>query len=169
MCPAPVTPSPALDAAEHAEHRVARVLLADSDLASRLTLRSILSAAGYAVTSAATSAEAIGKLDESEYQLVLADLRMESADAGLELLAYARQKEFRPATALITSDLSETESSAHADALKDSLVRISNDDISYLLDRVAGLISHRADRRIRQSMLRSGGSLTRAANSGSQN
>ncbi len=94
------------------EHKVARVLLADSDLASRLTLKSILSAAGYAVSGAATAAEAIGKLDESEYQLVLADLRTESAaDAGPELLAYARQKEFRPATALISSDLSETGSS----------------------------------------------------------
>jgi len=157
--------NPAMDAAEP---RVARVLLADSDLASRLTLKSILSAAGYAVTGAATSSEAIGKLDEGEFQLVLADLRTESAEAGPEVLAYARQKEFRPATALISSDLSETEASSHGDATKDSVVSMSNDDVSYLLGRVAGLISERADRRIRRSMMRAG-SLPGAANLGSQN
>src|SRR5580692_3310219 len=74
--------------------RVARVLLADTALASRLALKSILSTAGYAVSGAATAAEAIGKLDEGEYQLVLADLRMESEDAGPRLLAYARQRSF---------------------------------------------------------------------------
>src|ERR1700723_573429 len=88
--------------------RVARVLLADTALASRLTLKTILSAAGYAVSGAATGAEAIGKLDGGEYQLVLADLRAESAEAGPRLLAYARQKDFHPATALISSDMCET-------------------------------------------------------------
>jgi CheY-like chemotaxis protein len=168
-----LTAMPENEVMESGEQKVASVLLADSDLASRLTLKSILSAAGYAVSSAATAAEAIGKLDESEYQLVLADLRRESADAGPELLAYARQKEFRPATALISSDLSETGSSGHADLTRDSVVRISNDDVSYLLDRVAGLIGHRADRRMRQSLLRSrllrSESLAAATNLGRQN
>lgn len=95
--------------------KVARVLLADTALASRLALKTILSAAGYAVSGAATAAEAIGKLDEGEYQLVLADLRAESDEAGPRLLAYARQKEFRPATALIASDISETGRTARAD------------------------------------------------------
>src|ERR1700724_2037060 len=87
---------------------VARVLLADAALASRLALKTILSAAGYAVSGAATAAEALGKLDEGEYQMVLADLRAESEEAGPRLLAYARQKEFRPSTALIASDMYET-------------------------------------------------------------
>src|ERR1700678_317753 len=95
---------------------VARVLLADTGLAFRLTLKSILSTAGYAVSGAATAAEALGKLDENEYQLVLADLRAESEDAGPQLLAYARQKEFRPATALMASELCETRRPAFARA-----------------------------------------------------
>src|SRR5271166_1649118 len=94
------------------KRKVARVLLADTGLASRLTLKTILSTAGYAVSGAATAAEAIGKLDEGEYQLVLADLRAESDEAGPRLLAYARQKEFHPATALISSDMCETGSPA---------------------------------------------------------
>ena len=42
--------------------RVARVLLADTALASRLALKTILSTAGYAVSGAATAAEARGAL-----------------------------------------------------------------------------------------------------------
>jgi CheY-like chemotaxis protein len=134
--------------------RVARVLLADTALASRLAIKTILSTAGYAVSGAATAAEAIGKLDEGEYQLVLADLRAESDDAGPRLLAYARQKEFRPATALIASDISETSRPAREGASHNSAVHISNENVYELLDRVAELISRRADRRINRAFLR---------------
>jgi len=134
--------------------RVARVLLADTALASRLALKTILSAAGYAVSGAATAAEAIGKLDEREYQLVLADLRAESDEAGPRLLAYARQKEFRPATALIASDISETGRAAGEGKSHNSAVHISNENVYHLLDRVAELISRRAGRRISQAILK---------------
>ncbi|MDP9053092.1 MAG: response regulator [Acidobacteriota bacterium] len=130
-------------AVAHCRSEVARVLLADADPASRLALKSILSAAGYAVSGAATSAEAIGKLDKSEYQLVLADLRTESDEAGPSVLAYARQKEFRPATALIASDMSETVVATK----EEHRIHVSNEDVYRLIDRVAALISHRADRR----------------------
>jgi len=128
------------------------VLLADTGLASRLTLKTILSTAGYAVSGAATGAEAAGKLDEREYQLVLADLRSESEEAGRRLLAYARQKEFRPATALIASDLSETDRSALEGGSANRVVRVSNENISYLLDRVADLIGQRAERRMKKAL-----------------
>jgi CheY-like chemotaxis protein len=136
--------------------RVARVLLADTALASRLALKSILSTAGYAVSQAATAAEAVGKLDEGEYQLVLADLRAESEDAGRRLLAYARQKEFRPATALIASDISETTGKVRHGGSQNSAVHISNENVYHLLDRVAELISQRADRRIKRAFHRAG-------------
>jgi CheY-like chemotaxis protein len=136
------------------KRKVARVLLADTGLASRLTLKTILATAGYEVSSAATAAEAIGKLDEGEYQLVLADLRTESEEAGSRLLAYARQKEYRPATALISSDMSETSRSSTEDGSDERVVRISDENVSYLLASVAELISQRADRRIRRQSLR---------------
>ncbi len=139
------------------KRRVARVLLADTGLASRLTLKSILSAAGYAVSGAATGAEAIGKLDEHEYQLVLADLRSESDEAGPQLLAYARQKDFQPATALLASDLRETgvrDAALERSSSGNGAVHMSNENIFYLLGRVAELIGRRADRRIRQSLLK---------------
>lgn len=133
---------------------VARVLLADTVLASRLVLKTLLSAAGYAVSGAATAAEAIGKLDRREYQLVLADLRGESEDAGPRLLAYARQKEFRPATALMASDMSETYGPVRRSDSPNHAVHISNENVCYLLDRVAALISRRADRRIRKALVK---------------
>lgn len=125
---------------------VARVLLADDDLASRLTIKTILSTAGYAVDGAATASEAIGRLEENEYQLVLADLQSGPEGAGARLLSYARQKDYRPATALISSRMSEEEPGLEGEA--ESVVSIADDNISHLLERVADLISHRADRRM---------------------
>lgn len=131
--------------------RVAKVLLADTDLASRLALKGLLSAAGYGVDSAASAAEAVGKLDCEEYQLVLADLRAESPEAGPRMLAYARQKEYRPATALIASDLSEPVKPFADDNSDERVVRISDENVSYLLELTAGLIGQRAQRRSRLS------------------
>ena len=84
----------------------------------------------------------------------MADLRADSEDAGSRLLAYARQKEYRPATALICSDMSETTTSTTEDGSDERVVRISNENVSYLLASVAELISQRADRRIRQAFRR---------------
>jgi CheY-like chemotaxis protein len=147
-----------LDPVEHQDdinpkRQLARVLLADGDLASRLAIKSLLTAVGYEVQGAASAAEAASRLDETDYQLVLADLRTESDEAGPRLLAYARQKDSRPATALLASDIS---GQVNEDEGADHLVHVSNEDISRLLDGVAELISQRADRRIRQSLRRAG-------------
>src|SRR5262245_63995296 len=85
------------------EYELARVLLVDDDPASRLTLKTVLEAGGYNVDSAASAAEAIGKLEDGEYELVLSDLQMESPQAGLKVLAHAKLMDYQPATALITT------------------------------------------------------------------
>src|SRR5215475_15771790 len=85
------------------EYDLARVLLVDDDPASRLTLKTVLEAGGYNVDSAASAAEAVGKLDAGEYELVLSDLQMESPEAGLKVIAHARMMDYKPATALITT------------------------------------------------------------------
>ena len=128
--------------------RVACILLADADLASRLALKTLLSTAGYAVDCAASAAEATARLDAAEYQLVLADLRAESDEAGPRLLAFARQKEYRPATALISSQLSGHEGKKPAATATESVVTISDSTVSHLLAGVADLIGNRADRRM---------------------
>jgi CheY-like chemotaxis protein len=134
--------------------RVARILLADGDLASRLALKTLLSTAGYAVDGAASAAEAAARLDSAEYQLVLADLRAESDEAGPRLLAFARQKEYHPATALISSELSGLERGTPAASVIESVVRVSDDTISHLLAGVAELIGSRADRRMQLALRR---------------
>src|SRR5579871_5252581 len=82
---------------------LARVLVVDDDPTSRLTLQTVLEAGGYRVDSAASAAEAVGKLDEQEYELVLSDLQMESPEAGLKVIAHARMMDYKPATAIVTT------------------------------------------------------------------
>jgi len=134
-----------LEISTPAPRKLAKVLLAGSDLASRLTLKTLLIKAGYSVEGAASAAEAMSRLDANEFQLVLADLRAESMTAGPALLAFARQKVYRPATALITSDM--TGPSTWLDA--DHVVSVTNEDVSNFLAHVAELIGNRADRRMR--------------------
>src|SRR5579863_4259898 len=82
---------------------LARVLVVHGELAPRLALQTILQAGGYAVDVAATPAEALCKLDESKYDLVLSDPEVGSRPAARNVLAYARVKDYRPATALVTA------------------------------------------------------------------
>jgi hypothetical protein len=110
--------------------------------------------AGYAVDGAASTIEAISRLDSHEYQLVLADLRGESEEAGPRLLAFARQKDYRPATALISSQLSGHEGRKPAASTTESVVTISHDTVSHLLAGVADLIGTRADRRMQLALRR---------------
>ncbi len=129
---------------------LAHILLADADLASRLTLSTLLVAGGYAVDTAASASETVDRLDKHEYQLVLADLRAESEDAGQKILAYARQKSYRPATALVTSFLWSEPKSGSVDPQHH--IAVDNEDVSKMLDRVAELIGLRVSRRVNRRM-----------------
>jgi CheY-like chemotaxis protein len=126
-------------------NELARVLLVDGDLASRLTLKTLLQAGGYRVDGAASAAEAIDRLDLDQYQLVLCDLRTESQDASSRVVHYARHKEYRPAAALITSFMNMDRPAHKRDM--DPQVVVNTQDVSNFLDRVAELIGLRAFRR----------------------
>ena len=128
---------------------LARVLLVDDDTTSRLTLQTILEAGGYEVDSAASAAEALGKLDAQVYELVLSDLQMESPDAGLEVLAHARIMQYKPATAIITS---YRDSQNPVPAKAPRMVLIEPEDLPELLGQVASLISERAARRMEREL-----------------
>jgi CheY-like chemotaxis protein len=120
--------------------RMARVLLADDNPASRLTLQTVLEAGGYRVDSAASAAEAVGLLDQQEYALVLTDLVMESPEAGLKVIEHARMKEYRPATALVHSWRPDQEPETPAG----TKLLIEPQNIPELLSKVAHLIGSRA-------------------------
>jgi CheY-like chemotaxis protein len=125
---------------------LARVLLVHGDLASRLALQTILQAGGYAVDGAATSAEAICKLDEGQYDLVLSDAGMGTHTAGRNVLAYARVKDYRPATAVVTSYKPQTYNKNNR---RRNRFSIYTENLPNLLGEVAELIGIRASRRHR--------------------
>jgi len=124
---------------------LARVLIVDDELSSRLTLQTLLEAGGYTVDAAGSMAEAIAKLDEYQYELVLSEADIESPQAGLRVLSYARFKDYEPATALVTAF-------KEAKALRypvgdEQQVSINMENVSALLSHVAELIGVRAQRR----------------------
>lgn len=129
---------------------LARVLLVHDELAARLTLQTLLEAGGYAVDVAASAAEAYPKLDENQYELVLSDLAMETPEAGLSLLSYARVKDYRPATALVTAYGHPRP--VGSEETGEQQVRIDTEDVSILLAQVAELIGMRASRRAERAL-----------------
>jgi CheY-like chemotaxis protein len=125
---------------------LARVLLVDDDPTTRLTLQTVLEAGGYHVDAAASAAEAVGKMEEREYELILSDLQMESPEAGLKVIAHARMMDYKPATALIASYLDAYDNS------REGPVLIEPEDLPELLGQVADLISTRATRLIERGL-----------------
>ena len=120
---------------------LARVLLVHSDLAPRLALQTILEAGGYSVDVAATPSEALGKLDEGQYDLVLTNGESNSAR---NVLRYARVKDYKPATAVI-----KPHERIPAMQSTKPCVSIYTENLPSLLERVAELIGLRAIRRYR--------------------
>ena len=130
------------------EMDLARVLLVDDDVTARLTLKTVLEAGGYFVDAAASAAEAVGKLDERQYELVLSDLQMESPQAGLKVLAHARLMDYQPATAILT-----TYQNGRTDTQRPMLIK--PEDLPGLLSKVADLISQRAARMVERQLRQS--------------
>lgn len=126
---------------------LAPVLLVDDDVASRLTLKTLLRAGGYNVDVASSAAEAIEKLDTGRYVLVLSDLGMETAEEGLKVLAYARLKDYKPATASVTY-----QGSAPLPHSRETDVVVETEDVPRFLTKVAELIGLRAMRRVQRQL-----------------
>ncbi len=80
-----------------------RILLVDDDLPVLLTLKAVLELNHFQVDTAASAKEAIKKLGEHEYQLVITDARMETDDAGFHVVRAARKQSYNPATAMLTA------------------------------------------------------------------
>ncbi|MGD0470407.1 MAG: response regulator [Terriglobales bacterium] len=80
-----------------------RILLVDDDLAVLLTLKAVLELHGFEVETAGSSAEAFARMESGVYQMVISDLRMETEEAGLEVIRTARRQAYDPATALLTA------------------------------------------------------------------
>jgi len=108
----------------------------------------VLETSGYSVDSAASAAEAVEKLEESEYELVLSDLHLESPQAGLQVLAHAKMMDYKPASAFLTT----YENARPNLPRREKLHVYQAVDIPGLLSKVADLISERATRRLQREL-----------------
>ena len=80
-----------------------RVLLVDDEVAVLLTLKAVLEISGFDVDTAASAKEAMSKLKKCVYEMVITDMRMESEQAGREVIVAARTASYHPAVALLTA------------------------------------------------------------------
>ncbi len=132
---------------------MARVLIVQDELASRLTLQTILRAGGYAVDVAASVPEALAKLDERQYELVLSDMELEAPEIGRGVLSYARLKDYRPATAVVTAY--HDHKALRSGVKREHWVSVNASELSNLLAKVAELIGIRASRRAERALRQS--------------
>jgi hypothetical protein len=123
---------------------LARVLVVHGELAPRLTLKTLLQAGGYSVDVAGSTSEAVAKLDSNRYALVLSD----PGPGNRTLLAYAKVKNYRPATATVTSSDSDLRPRRGRGAHE---ISVHTENVPNLLGKVADLIGLRASRRYRQA------------------
>ena len=79
------------------------ILLVDDEVAVLLTLKAVLEISGFDVDTAASAREAKSKLKNRTYDMVITDMRMESDEAGREVIVAARTAPYHPAVALLTA------------------------------------------------------------------
>ena len=80
-----------------------RVLLVDDDKPVLLTLKAVLELNGFEVSTASSAVEAREKMQAEEFDVVITDVKMESEEAGLDVLRLARAQRNHPATAILTA------------------------------------------------------------------
>ena len=80
-----------------------RILLVDDDLPVLLTLKAVLESNQFEVHTATSAGEAVHKMASGTYHMVITDARMETDDAGFQVIRAARRQPYNPATALLTA------------------------------------------------------------------
>ena len=87
------------------EGRGEHVLVVDDEISIRMLTREVLGTSGYIVDIAASGEEALERLEEARYDLVIADVRMPGMD-GIDLHAHIRERwpELLPRLIFITGD-----------------------------------------------------------------
>jgi DNA-binding response OmpR family regulator len=80
-----------------------RILLVDDEVAVLLTMKAVLEISGFEVDTAASAREGKHRLRNSEYHMIITDMRMESDEAGREVVQAARSASYHPAVALLTA------------------------------------------------------------------
>ncbi|MGH9650747.1 MAG: response regulator, partial [Terriglobales bacterium] len=82
-----------------------RILVVDDELAARLTLKKVLEMNGFEVEAAGSLAEALVKLNDGPYHMVISNLAAESETAGWEVMRAAQATDYNPAVALLSQSI----------------------------------------------------------------
>ena len=80
-----------------------RILIVDDDRALRHVLSALLSDVGHVVEQAGDGPEALARLDEGGFDIVLLDINLPSV-SGLDILAHARRAKAPPIVIMMTAD-----------------------------------------------------------------
>ncbi len=117
----------------------AHILLAADSVAVRLTLCAVLEKSGYLIETAASSGEAMEKIETGQYALVLCALAGEGPDACERVFDVAEAQEYHPATAAVSVSPEMGEGSPQNDEMLVQPV-----DVPRLLTQIADLLANRA-------------------------
>ena len=120
-----------------------RILVIDDEPSILGLLKTVMELASFEVQTLASGKEAVLRLAEETFDIVLTDMRMETPTAGFDVIRAARKLQPRPAIAILTAHpISPAEwKPSGADALF-----IKGADLISLPDRLAALIKQRAQK-----------------------
>jgi DNA-binding NtrC family response regulator len=119
-------------------NRKCNILVVDDEPNVLLTYRLILQQQGYAVCAALSSEEARKAIHEQDIDLLLCDLSLEKQESGFDVINFAKQKDPRLPTVLLTGYATpEANDRAHQLGIP---VLFKPIDIKELLDTISGLL-----------------------------
>ncbi|MDP4299118.1 sigma-54-dependent transcriptional regulator [Leptothrix discophora] len=135
-----------------------QVLVVDDEPAVRQVMAAAIAKAGYAVDSAASAQEALTRLDQTPYDVVLSDVFMPVMD-GIELLRRARERG-HAATFIMVTAFSSVDSAI--DAIKagawDYITKpVRREEIVHRLEQIEAVRGLREENRALRSMVLGGG------------
>ncbi len=117
-----------------------RILVVDDEAAARLTLKKVLEMDGFDVETAGSLAEALVKLNDGPYHMVISNLGRESETAGLELVRAAQGTDYNPAIALLSQSIQR-----NGTGRKDESVYVRPENTSDLLRQIEALLINHED------------------------
>jgi CheY-like chemotaxis protein len=119
------------------------LLIVDDEPSVALTLKLIFERQGYAVATAASCAEALGKLaGGSNFDAVITDLNMEREDVGLEVVRAAQQLSPKPVVVVCTG-YANLHNSSQALQMRIDYLATKPVDLEQLMGSMALLLARR--------------------------
>ena len=120
-----------------------RILIVDDEPTARLTLEKVLQMNGFEVETAGSFAEALVKLNDGPYHMVIINLAAESETAGWEVMRAAQATDYNPAVALLSQSIQR-----NGTGRADQSVYVQSENTHDLLRQIeALLIAHEDSKR----------------------